>query len=305
MPDAPIPSAPVLDLHLAWCFTVVAEYRHFGRAAEALHTTQPSLSRQIRRLEQRLGVSLFERTPQGNHLTEAGEAFLPMATELLRAAERAAAAARSATRPARITIGHTPGIIVTPAVRELRRRHPDAEVRTKQLTPDEPRRALLDHQVDAVAARLPFPTDGLDVTALYDEPRVLLVPLDHRLAGRSSVTLADIADEPLPKVRGAHPLASAFWRIDPRPDGRPAPDGPLIETAADQFELVAGGQAVTISVPSHTLRPDLSAVALDGVEPSHVVLVTRAHERNHLVAAFRAHAVSILGSAQRCDEAEV
>ncbi|GAA2746028.1 LysR family transcriptional regulator [Kitasatospora cinereorecta] len=265
----------------------MAEYRHFGRAAEALHTTQPSLSRQIRRLEQQLGVSLFERTPQGNHLTEAGRVLLPMVTELLHAVDRAAAGARAAARPGSITIGHTPGIIVTPAVRELRHRYPDAEVHIRQLTPDEPRPALLDHRVDAVVARLPFPTDGLEVTALYDEPRVLVVPLDHRLAGRESVTLADIADEPLPKVRGADPLASAFWRIDPRPDGRPAPDGPLIDAAADQFELIAGGQAVTISVPSHTLRPDLTTVPLEGVEPSHVVLATRAADRNGLVTAFR------------------
>ncbi|MER6571670.1 LysR family transcriptional regulator [Streptomyces sp. NPDC001093] len=295
MPDSPPPPAPALDLRLVWCFTVVAEYRHFGRAAEALHTTQPSLSRQIGRLEQQLGVRLFERTPQGNRLTEAGEVFLPLATELLRAADRAAAAARAADRPSRITIGHTPGIIVTQAVRELRHRHPDAEVRTTQLTPGEPSQALLDHHVDAVVARLPFPTDGLDVTALYDEPRVLVVPLDHRLAGRKSVTLADIADEPLPRVRGADPLQSAFWRIDPRPDGRPAPDGPLIEAIADQFELIAGGQAVTISVATHTLRPDLTTVPLEGVEPSHVVLATRARDRNPLVAAFRTYATAALG----------
>ncbi|WP_369394833.1 LysR family transcriptional regulator [Streptomyces sp. CG1] len=297
MPDSSQPPAPApaFDLRLAWCFTVVAEYRHFGRAAEALHTTQPSLSRQIGRLETQLSVRLFERTPQGNHLTEAGEAFLPLATDLLRAADRAAAGTRAAARPGRITIGHTPGILVTPAVRELRHRHPDAEVRTTQLTPGEPHQALLDHRADAVIARLPFPTDGLDVTALYDEPRVLVVPLDHRLAGRESVTLADIADEPLPRVRGADPLQSAFWRIDPRPDGRPAPDGPLIEAVADQFELIAGGQAVTISVPTHTLRPDLTTVPLEGVEPSHVVLATRAGDRNRLVAAFRTYATSALG----------
>ncbi|MFF3517776.1 LysR substrate-binding domain-containing protein [Streptomyces sp. NPDC002573] len=295
MPDSLQPPAAAFDLRLAWCFTVVAEYRHFGRAAEALHTTQPSLSRQIRRLEQQIGVSLFERAPQGNHLTEAGEAFLPLVTELLRAADRAAAGARAAARPRRITIGHTPGIIVTPAVRELRSSHPDAEVHIRQLTPDEPRPALLDHRVDAVVARQPFPTDGLEVTPLYDEPRVLVVPLDHRLAGRASVTLADIADEPVPKVRGADALASAFWRIDPRPDGRPAPDGPLIDAAADQFELIAGGQAVSISVATGTLRPDLTTVPLEGVEPSHVVLATRAHDRNPLVTAFRGFATSALG----------
>ncbi|KAB1148250.1 LysR family transcriptional regulator [Streptomyces luteolifulvus] len=291
VPDSPPPPA-AFDLRLVWCFTVVAEHRHFGRAAVALHTTQPSLSRQIHRLERQLGARLFERTPQGNHLTEAGEVFLPLATELLRAADQAAGRTRAAARPGRITVGYTAGIIVTPVVRELRHRHPDEEVRTLHLAWDEPRPALLDHRVDAVVARLPFPADGLEVTALYDEPRVLVVSRDHRLAGKESVTLDDIADEPLPRVRGADPLLSDFWRIDPRPDGRPAPEGPLIDAVEDKFELIAAGQAVAITaeVHTHTLRPDLTTVPLDGVEPSQVALATRAHDPNILVTAFRTYA---------------
>ena len=79
-------------------------------------------------------------------------------------------------QPSRITIGYTTSIIVTPAVRELRRQHPDADVHTLHLDWNEPREALLDHRVDAVVARLPFPTGQLHVTILYDEPRLLLVP---------------------------------------------------------------------------------------------------------------------------------
>ena len=79
-------------------------------------------------------------------------------------------------------------------MRNLRHRHPDADVQTLHLAWDEPHTALLDHRVDAVVARLPFPTGQLHVTVLYDEPRVLLVPLDHRLAGKESVTLDDIAN---------------------------------------------------------------------------------------------------------------
>jgi DNA-binding transcriptional LysR family regulator len=281
--------APDLDLRLVRYFTVVAEHRHFGRAAEALHITQPSLSRQVRRLEQQLGARLIDRTPQGSRLTEAGDVFLPRAKALLRSAAQAAAHTRAAARPSRITIGYTTGLIVTPAVRELRHRHPDADVRTLHLAWNEARAALLDHRVDALVTRLPFPTDQLHVTVLYDEPRVLVVPLDHRLAGKESVTLDDIADEPLPRVRRSDPAWSAFWRIDPRPDGSPAPDGPLIEAVEDKFELIAAGQAVAISagVRSASFRPDLTTVPLEGVEPSHVVLATRAGDHNRLVAAFR------------------
>jgi len=133
-----------------------------------------------------------------------------------------------------------------------------------------------------VVTRLPFPTDQLHVTVLYDEPRVLAIPIDHRLAGRESVTLDDIADEPMPRVRHSDPAWSAFWRIDPRPDGRRAPDGPFIEALEDKFELIASGQAVAITAGFHlnSLRPDITTVPLEGVEPSHVVLASRSGDRS-------------------------
>lgn len=278
-----------LDLRLVGYFVVVAEHRHFGRAASALRIAQPSLSRQIRRLEQQLGVRLLDRTPQGTRLTEAGEVFLPRAKALLRSAAQATAQARAAAQPSRITIGYTTGMIVTPAVREMRREHPDAEVQVTHLDWDRALDALLGHQVDAVVTRLPFPTDGLHVTILYDEPRALAMSVDHRLAGREFVTLDDIADEPMPRVRDSDTAWSAFWRIDPRPDGRRAPDGPFINALEDKFELIASGQAVAV-VPDlrvNTLRPDITTVPLRGVDPCHVVLAARAGDRSRLVAAFR------------------
>jgi DNA-binding transcriptional LysR family regulator len=278
-----------LDLRLVGYFVAVAEQRHFGRAAAALRVAQPSLSRQIRRLEQQIGARLLDRTRQGTRLTEAGEVFLPRAKALLRSATQAAAQARAAAQPSRVAIGYTMGLIVTPAVREMRREHPDADVQALHLDWDEALDALLGHRVDAVVTRLPFPTDGLHVTILYDEPRVLVVPVDHRLAGRDFVTLDDIADEPMPRVRHSDPAWSAFWRIDPRPDGRRAPDGPFIDAIEDKFEVIASGQAVAITADWHgnSPRPDITTVPLQGVEPSHVVLATRAGDRSRLVSAFR------------------
>jgi DNA-binding transcriptional LysR family regulator len=284
MPDPPPPPVD-LDLRLVRYFTVVADHRHFGRAAATLHLAQPSLSRQIRRLEQQLGARLLDRTPQGSRLTEAGEVFLPLAKTLLRSATQATARTRAAAEPSRITIGYTTNLIVTPAVRELRHRHPDADVQTLHLAWNEPRAALLDHRVDVAVARLPFPTDRLHVTILYDEPRVLLVPLDHRLAGKESVTLDDIADEPIPRV--PDPDWNAYWRVDPRPDGSPAPDGPLVAALEDKNELIAAGQAVAIVPAGAGFRADLTTIPLHGVEPGHVVLATRAGDHSRLVAAFR------------------
>lgn len=290
-----------LDLRLVQCFVVVAEHRHFGRAAEALHTTQPSLSRQIRRLEQQLGVRLLDRTTRGTHLSEAGEVFLPLATGLLRAAGQAMAQTRAAARPREITIGYTRGLLITPAVRALRKAEPEAEVKTRLLAWNDSRSALLDHRVDAVVTRLPFATDQLHVTVLYDERRVLVVPLDHPLVGRESVTLDDVAGEPIPHVRQSDPLLNAYWRVDPRPDGSPAPDGPLVDDLEDKHELIAAGAAVAIGPPldyATGLHPGLTTIPLRDVEPSQVVLATRAGDRNRLVTAFRKHAKARLRTHQ-------
>lgn len=284
-----------LDLRLVRYFVVVAEHLHFGRAAEALHLAQPSLSRQLNRLERQLGFRLLDRTPRGSTLTAAGEVFLPSAKELLAAATLAAARAHAVAEPSRITVGYTANIIVTPAVRDLRRRHPDAEVRVQYVEWGHSHAALIEHRVDAVVTRLPIPSDKLHVTVLYDEPRVLLVPLDHRLAGKESVTLDDIADERLPRM--ADPAVNAFWRIDPRPDGSRPPDGPFVEAIEDKLEVIAAGEAVAI-VPGglrvRSVRSDLTTVPLEGVEPSHVVLATRAGDTTRLVTAFRKSAQALL-----------
>src|ERR1700691_4368322 len=141
MADSP-PEAD-LDLRLVRYFTVVAALRHFGRAAAALHLAQPSLSRQIRRLEQQLGARLLDRTPQGSRLTEAGEGFLPLARALLRSAGHATARTRGAAQRSRIAVRCTTGLIDASAVRDLRHRHPDADVRPMHLGWDQPREALL------------------------------------------------------------------------------------------------------------------------------------------------------------------
>jgi DNA-binding transcriptional LysR family regulator len=281
----------------------VAVHRHFGRAAAELLVAQPSLSRQIRHLEQQLGARLFDRTPQGTTLTAAGEAFLPRARALLKSAAQAAAAAKAAAQPSRITIGYTVGLIVTPAVRQLRHQHPDADVQTLYLDWDQPRSALLDHRVDAVVSRLPLQTDGLHVTILYDEPRLLMVPVDHRLAGKESVTLDDIADEPIPKLPDA--AWNAYWRIDPRPDGSPAPEGPLVSAYEDKIELIAAGEAVGIipgGLHGVQLRSDLTTIPLHGVDPAHVVVATRSGDRGRLVTAFRKAAQEHLGLSAAAEE---
>lgn len=287
-----------LDLRLVRYFTVVAEHRNFGRAAVELHVAQPSLSRQVQRLEDQLGVRLFDRTPQGSRLTEAGEAFLEKAQELLRVAQDAVFSARAAVPARTITIGYVEDFVVTPAVRDLRHRHPDAQVRTRHLDWSDAT-ALPERRVDALVARMPFlyPADHLRVTVLYDEPLVLVVPAFHRLAGKESVIVDDFEGETRVPCAAAAGDWREFWRLEPRPDGTQAPAGPVIvESFEDKLELVAEGDAIAILPAGDrriSLREDLATVPIEGVEPSKVVVATRADDHDPLVTDFhesaRAH----------------
>ncbi|WUE02860.1 hypothetical protein OHA25_36845 [Nonomuraea sp. NBC_00507] len=107
------------------------------------------------------------------------------------------------------------------------------------------------------------------------------------MAGKEHVTLDDIGDEALPRLPDA--TWNAYWRIDPRPGGSPAPDGPFIEAPEEKFELIAAGQAVAIvsaGLRAETLHPDIIGIPLEGVEPSQVALATRAGDDNRLLTPF-------------------
>ncbi|MET8869648.1 methyltransferase domain-containing protein [Nonomuraea sp. NPDC004580] len=103
---------------------------------------------------------------------------------------------------------------------------------------------LVPSGIDVLVARtpLPIPADGLDVTVLYDEPRALLLPASHPLAGKESVTAADFADEPLVACAGMAALWTGFWRLDPRPNGDPALLGRASSCATPEHPDVAQGQ---------------------------------------------------------------
>jgi DNA-binding transcriptional LysR family regulator len=253
------------------------------------------LSRQIQRLEHRLGVQLLERTPQGALLTEAGKAFLPEAQALLGAARRAALTARAYAPTGKLNIGYVEDLIITPAVSALRRRHPQARIDTRHLDCQQ-MHTLAEGRVDVLVARMPLPfaADDIRTSLLYEEPRVLVVPAGHRLAERASVTVADFADlQPFP-CSVAAPAWSAYRLLGTDP----LPSGPAVESFQDKLEFVAAGQAVAVQPASDRrsmIRPDLATVPIQDAPPSKVVLVSRAGDPNALISDFRAAAQAHLG----------
>ncbi|MFI5986724.1 LysR family transcriptional regulator [Streptomyces sp. NPDC051555] len=296
-----------LELRLVRYFTVVAAHQHFGRAAADLHVAQPALSRQIQRLEKHLGARLLDRVPQGTLLTPAGQKFLPRAHALLQAARQAELAVREEAETARIAIGYVEDLVITAAVRELRRRHPDAEIATRYLSCRDVG-ALSDKRVDALIGRAPLPlaADDVSITPLYQEPRMLVVPQGHRFADRASVTAEELAGEE------AAPCAfeSEGWtsyRIlgaGMPPIGSTGSTGSIESTGStesyeDKLELVASGRAIAVLPVGDrrsSLRPDLVTVPIEGAPPSQVVLVSRKGDPNPMIRNLRLAAEAVLPS---------
>ncbi|MGW2952643.1 LysR family transcriptional regulator [Streptomyces eurythermus] len=281
-----------LELRLVRYFTVVAAHQHFGRAAAALHVAQPALSRQIQRLERYLGTRLLDRTPQGTRLTPAGRTFLPRAQALLQAAREAERAVREQARTERIAIGYVEDLVITAAVRELRHRHPDAEIATRHLSCRDVG-ALSDKRVDALIARAPLPLAAEDVftTPLYEEPRMLVVPRGHPLADRASVTAEELADEEAAPC----PFETAVW-ASYRILGAGMPP---IESYEDKLELVASGMAIAVLPVGDrrsSLRPDLVTVPVEGAPPSQIVLVSRKDDPNPMIRNLRLVAKAVLAA---------
>ncbi|MEV2256916.1 LysR family transcriptional regulator [Streptomyces sp. NPDC050147] len=279
-----------LELRLVRYFTVVAAHQHFGRAAADLHVAQPALSRQIQRLEKYLGARLLHRTPQGTRLTPAGQSFLPRAQALLQAGHQAELAVREQAETERIAIGYVEDLVITAAVRELRRRYPDAEIATRYLSCRDVG-ALSDKRVDALIARapLPFAADDVFTTPLYEEPRMLVVPRGHPLADRASVTAEELAGET---------AAPCAFEIADWTSYRILGAGvPPIESYEDKLELVASGRAIAVLPVGDrrsSLRPDLVTVPIEGAPPSQVVLVSRKGDPNPMIRNLRLAAKAVL-----------
>jgi DNA-binding transcriptional LysR family regulator len=187
--------------HLRY-FVAVAEELHFRKAAERLHVAQPAVSEQIRKLEQELGVTLFNRSQRSVALTPAGTAFLEEARHVLRHATVAQQAARNAGVRAttRLRIGYLPDSLpasVPRALRHLAVSAPSVEV---DLTTGPALRLIEDvreRRLDAVVTTLPAPTQGLRATALGEQGAVVVLPATHPRAVDSAIALGRLAPERL------------------------------------------------------------------------------------------------------------
>jgi len=203
-----------VDLRTLRAFVVLAEERHFHRAAERLFIAQPALSQTIKRLEKQLHVALFIRTTRSVELTDAGRVLLVEARQVLIAADRALSAVRHAASGelgtvrigfvASAALGLVPTILLA-----VQQRWPRLELELVEATTGEQLIALRSGELDIGIAREAHPSPDLLITPLAEDRLVAAVPTGHSLADRGRVALRDLRDEVfIAPPRGATPLLS-------------------------------------------------------------------------------------------------
>jgi DNA-binding transcriptional LysR family regulator len=272
----------------------VAEEGQITSAARKLHLAQPALSQAISQLEAELGIELLERHPRGVTLTPAGETFLVKARRALAAEIDAAQTAQELARSARgaIAVGFVgpPPAISTPALfGAFAEQHPEAQISYQDLPfPCGTTRDWL-ADVDIALCHWPLLEEGLCALAVRVEPRAVIVPLTHRLAGREALNAVDVLDETFvgyhPDVQ---PAWAAFHSLDDERGGPPTLTDDRALTVLQMLGIMTSARALT-ALPELDGRlagevvPTVEAIPLLDAAPAEVSLVWREETRNPLV----------------------
>jgi LysR family hydrogen peroxide-inducible transcriptional activator len=189
----------------------VADTRHFGRAAERCFVSQPTLSTQLKKLEEYLGVQLIERQPKRVALTAAGEEIVARARRILEASDEVVTLARAHRDPLagalRIAMLPTIGPYLLPRVaRDIRKALPRLDLRLYEYPTAAMLAKLRAGEIDLGILALPVDLDGLEARELYDEAFMVAVPATHALAKRPTIRIQDLQGETLLLLEDGHCL---------------------------------------------------------------------------------------------------
>ena len=228
----------------------VADTRHFGRAAEKCFISQPTLSAQLKKLEDYLGVQLIERQPKNVTLTEAGEQIVARARRMLEASEEVVALARTHRDPLagrlRLALLPTIGPYLLPRVSQpIRKALPRLELRLYEYQTAQMLEKLEAGEIDLGILALPVDVDCADTRELYTEAFTVAVPDQHRLARREQVRVDDLDGETLLLLEDGHCLRDQALEVCSRVGTQEKQDfrATSLETLR---QMVATGAGITL-----------------------------------------------------------
>ena len=228
----------------------LADHRHFGRAAEACFVSQPTLSTQIRKLEDELGVALVERAPRKVMLTAAGQDVVQRARRIVAEVEQMKESARRSQDPGsgtlRLGVFPTLGPYLLPhVVPGLRERFPELELLLVEEKSDALLQRLREGKLDAILLALPLHDDQLHAEPLFEERFVFAAPKQHPLAGNDVLSMAQLSDETLLLLEDGHCLREQALDVC-RLSGAQEKSGFRATSLETLRQMVAAGVGVTL-----------------------------------------------------------
>jgi LysR family transcriptional regulator, hydrogen peroxide-inducible genes activator len=228
----------------------LADTGHFGKAAERTFVSQPTLSAQIKKLEDYLGVKLVERQPKNVQLTEVGKQVVVRARRMLNDGEEIIAVARNNTDPLagklRMALIPTIGPYLLPRVMpKLRKALPALRLMLYEYQTEPLLKRLRDGEIDLGILALPTDQDGFESRALYDEDFTVALPNNHPLGAKSTIKVQDLKGHTLLLLEDGHCLRDQALEVCSRVDVREAEDfrATSLETLR---QMVVAGLGITL-----------------------------------------------------------
>ena len=232
----------------------VAREHHFGRAAETCFVSQPTLSVAVKKLEEELGVLLFERGPGEVTITPPGQKIVAQAQRVLEEASRikdlAAAGRDQLAGPLRLGAIYTIGPYLLPKlIPILRKTAPAMQLHIQENFTHRLGDALKSGEVDVILIALPFVEPGIETRALYDEPFFVAIPKGHAWEGRKRITSEELTKESLLLLGEGHCFRDQVLdlchtvRAKDRSALARTVEGGSLETIR---QMVAGGVGITV-----------------------------------------------------------
>ena len=218
-----------MNIRALMYFVKLAELKHFSKAANACFVSQPTLSTQIRKLEDELGVSLVERAPRHIMLTPIGEDIAHRAKHVLRDIEHIKDAARRSKDPetGTIKLGIFPTLapyLLPHVIPNIRKQYPDLRLQLAEEKTEDILNMLDQGRLDAGLLALPIEEHGMELEILFEEPFVTAMPASHPLTEKKSIAIEDLEGEELLLLEEGHclrqqalavcALAGAHERVD-------------------------------------------------------------------------------------------
>ena len=280
----------------------VARERHFGRAAEACHVSQPTLSVDVKKLEEELDVKIFERGASEVSTTPLGEQIVRQAQQVIEQAAAIREIAKTGkdpvSGPLRLGVIYTVGPYLLPdLVRQAIERVPQMPLMLQENFTVRLLEMLRTGELDCAILAEPFPDTGLAVAPLYDEPFLAAVPRKHPIAARPSISAEELKNETMLLLGTGHCFRDHVLEVCPEyarfatdAEGiRKSFEGSSLETIK---HMVASGMGITVvprlSVPAEP-QPHVAYVPFSEPVPSRRIVLAwrRTFPRYEAIAALR------------------